>query len=101
MSLTAPQRTLRARLAAHEKWSRHDPKEGTAVARAAYRERFHRQVREEAAARGEQLTEEEVTRRAESALKAHMTRLAYRSAKARRTKQADELERQAVEGGER
>jgi hypothetical protein len=86
-------------MAAHEKWSRHDPKEGTSAARAAWRGRFERQVRDEATARGEELTEQEVARRAESALKAHMTRLAYRSAKARRIKAADELEREVAEEG--
>jgi hypothetical protein len=94
MALSAPERTLRARLAAYEKWATHDPKGGTAAARAAFRARFASEVDPDGV-----LDPAERARRAESAFRAHMTRLAFKSAKARRTRAADELERQVSEGG--
>jgi hypothetical protein len=79
VSLSPAERSLHARLAAHTKWARYDPKEGTAAARDAFLERFEREVDPDRL-----LTPEERRRRAEHAKKAHFTRLALLSAKARR-----------------
>ena len=78
VALDALGRTLNARQAAHSRWAKHDPVEGTAPARAGWRKRFERQVDEDAKTRGEVLAPNERARRAESAMKAHMTRLALR-----------------------
>lgn len=78
MSLTPAQRALRARLAAYEKWSRHDPVAGTAAARAAFADRFTRQVDPDGV-----LPEDERLRRADSAKRAYFTRLALASSRAR------------------
>lgn len=83
MSLSAAGRQQRARIAGLTRSSRYDGHEVVAKARAAFDERFRREVIELAAERGEELTEAEVARRAQAALKAHMARLAFRSAKAR------------------
>lgn len=64
--------------------SRHRGEDTTRAARQAFRERFERQVDEEAAARGETLEPAERARRAEAAMKVHMMRLAEKSAAARR-----------------
>jgi hypothetical protein len=80
MPLTAEQRTIRARLAAHTRWAGEDPAENAARGQAGLRARFDREVRE--AAPG--LTEAEYARRAESAYLAHMAGLALASSKARR-----------------
>lgn len=77
MSLTPAERTLRARLAAHAGHAQ--GKTNTAPARAAFRERFEKEVDPEG-----ELDPNERARRAEHALKAHMTGLALKSAKARR-----------------
>jgi hypothetical protein len=77
-------RTLRARLGAHALHAKHDPRETTAAARRAFLSKFERQVVQDAAARGEALTDAEIERRATHARKAHFTRLALRSAMARR-----------------
>ena len=74
---------LRARLAAHAKWSQADPVEGTAKARATFLLRFIDEVDP-----NRELPEPERLRRAEHARKAYFTRLALASAKARR-KQAE------------
>lgn len=78
-NLSPAERTLRARLAAHTKWATHDPVEGTAKARAAFLDRFDREVDPDGV-----LDPVERARRAEHARKAHMARLALASAKARR-----------------
>jgi len=78
VSLTPAQRALRARLAAYEKWSRHDPVAGTAAARAAFADRFTRQVDPDGV-----LPEDERLRRADSAKRAYFTRLALASSRAR------------------
>jgi len=80
--------TLRARLAAHEMHARHDSKAVSQPARDAFMRRFARQVREDAAARGEKLSAAEVDRRAEHLKTAHFTRMALASAKARRRRKA-------------
>lgn len=80
--LTAAERTLRARLAAHSKWATHDPLEGTAKARAAFLNRFEQEVDPTGA-----LDPAERRRRAEHARKAYFARLALKSAQARRRKE--------------
>jgi hypothetical protein len=72
-------RRLRARLAAHSRWARHDPKVGTVAARAAFEKRFLDEVD-----RDRVLTEDERLRRAQSARKAYYTRLTLQSAQSRR-----------------
>lgn len=82
--MSRPQdRVLQARLAAHVRWSREDPKEGTRAARAAFNDRFTREVVEAARERDEKLTPVEIDRRAQHARKAYMTRLALKSAQSR------------------
>lgn len=73
-------RSLIARLAAHESWARTaDPSARTEPARRAMLDRFERQVDPEGV-----LSPEERARRAGHARKAYSTRLALRSAQARR-----------------
>ena len=82
LSLTPAQRSLRGRLAAATLWANTaDPSARTAPARAAFLDRFERQVDPDGA-----LTPEARARRAEHARKAHFARMALRSAKARRAK---------------
>lgn len=78
-SLTPEQRTLRARIAAHTRWSREDPASNAARGQAGLLARFGREVRE--AEPG--LSEAEYERRAASAYQAHMAALALASSKAR------------------
>lgn len=81
-NLTPVERTLRARLAAHESWAATaDPAKRTAPARKAALDRFERQVDPDGA-----LDPAERQRRAESARKAYFTRLALASTKARRAR---------------
>lgn len=72
-------RSARARFAAHELHSQRDSREITAKARAAFQERFERQVDPTGA-----LSVPERLRRAAHARKAYFTRLGYLSGKARR-----------------
>lgn len=76
--LTAEQRVLRARLAAHAMHSQNDSREVTAPARAAFLAGFERDVDPEG-----ELPPEERARRAEQARRAHFTRLALASSRAR------------------
>jgi hypothetical protein len=76
---TPEQRALAARIAAHSKWATTDATEGTAAARAAFLDRFQREVDPDGT-----LPPAERARRAEHARKAYFTRLAMASAKARR-----------------
>jgi hypothetical protein len=79
-SLTPKERSLRARLAAHSSWAAtSDPSARTAPARAAFLDRFARQVDPDGT-----LTPEERARRAEHARKAYYQRLALKSALSRR-----------------
>jgi hypothetical protein len=78
---TPQQRALAARVAAHSKWSKTDPVEGTAAARQAFLDRFEREVDPLGL-----LDPAERHRRAEHARKAYFTRLALASAKARSSK---------------
>lgn len=78
--LTPAERTLRARLAAHQSWAATpDPAKRLAPARAAFRARFEHEVDPDGT-----LDPAERARRAEHAHRAHMSRLALASAKARR-----------------
>ncbi len=73
-------RSLMARLAAHESWARTtDPSARTEPARRALLDRFEREVDPDGL-----LPAEERARRAGHARKAYFTRLALRSAQARR-----------------
>lgn len=77
---TPAQRALHARLASHSRWAKTaDPAAATAPARAAFLDRFERQVDPDGT-----LPPEERRRRAEHARKAYFLRLAMASAKARR-----------------
>lgn len=87
--LSAEQRSLRAKLAAHAMHAQHDSQGVTTNARATFMGSFERTVIEQAEANGEQLTDAEVAKRAEHLRKAHMYRLALASAKARRKRAAE------------
>jgi hypothetical protein len=81
-SLSPAERSLRARLAAHEKWARtSNTTAATAPARQAFLDSFERQVDPDGT-----LTPAERARRAESARKAYYLRLALKSAQARRAR---------------
>jgi hypothetical protein len=77
--LTPAERTLRARRAAHVRWSKHDSHAHAAKMREGLERRFFDQVDP-----NRSLPEGERRRRAEQARKAHYTDLAYKSARARR-----------------
>lgn len=70
---------MRARLAAHVMHSRNDPREITAAARAAFLDRFEREVDPD-----NELDPEERARRAAHLRKAYFVRLGMKSAAARR-----------------
>lgn len=76
---TPEQRALRARLAAYSMHARHDPKETTRQARAAFEDRFLRQVDPD-----NTLPAAERERRASAARRAYFTRLALESSRRRR-----------------
>jgi hypothetical protein len=78
--LTPAQRSIRATIAAHTRWSREDPSVNGERGQAGLRARFDREAR--AADPG--LTDAEYARRAEQLYKAHMAALAFASSKARR-----------------
>ena len=79
--LTPSERSLRARLAAHELHASRDSRKLTENARTAFLARFERQVDPDGT-----LHPVERARRAEHAKKAHMLRLALKSAEARKHK---------------
>lgn len=81
MALSPTERSLRARLGAHALHAKHDSRELTAPARAAFLARFEDEVDPERV-----LSEPERKRRAEHARRAHMTRLSFASARARKRK---------------
>jgi hypothetical protein len=83
------ERALRARLAAHAMHGRHDARQTTAKARAAFLARFERLADPE-----ERLPPAERQRRAQQLRSAYFARLALASAKARRAR------RPATKGGE-
>ncbi len=78
MALSPEQRSLRARTAAHTRWSREDPRPAMEVVREGYFARFENEVDPDRL-----LSDEERHRRAQSALRAHMSRLALASSRAR------------------
>ncbi len=84
--LSPAERALRARLAAHAMHAKHDARETTAKARAAFLARFEAQVDPDGT-----LPPKERRRRAEHARSAHFTRLAYAAAKARRQRRNREV----------
>jgi hypothetical protein len=81
--LSPAERSLRARLAAHAMHARHDARETTNAARAAFLARFEAEVDPDGV-----LPPDERRRRAEHARRAYFTRLALASAKARRSKRS-------------
>lgn len=81
--LTPAERSLRARIGAYALHAQHDPRQTTAAARAAFLQRFVREVDPHL-----RLTAPERLRRAEAARKAYFTRLAYRSARRRNRRRA-------------
>ena len=82
-ALTAEERVWRARLAAHVMHARHDGREVTAKARAAFLARFEREADPDGT-----LPIDERRRRAEQLRKAHFARLALASSKARKARRA-------------
>ena len=76
---TPSERVLAGRIGAYVVHSRYDSRELTAAARAAFRDKFQREVDPDGT-----LPPAERARRAEMARKAHYARLALKSAKARR-----------------
>lgn len=80
MTLTAAERTMRARAAAYAKWAQADLAEVSRKASEAWWRRFERKVDPDGV-----LSESERTRRAQAASKAQMTMAAYKSAQVRRT----------------
>ncbi|GGO70679.1 hypothetical protein [Nonomuraea cavernae] len=79
MPLTPEQRAMRARLAAHVRWSKaRDRSAELAKARETFMSRFEKEVDPNG-----EMTPETRALAAESARKAYFTRLAYRSARAR------------------
>ena len=88
--MTAAQRRMRARAAAHARWAKEDGVEGTAKARAAFMSKFEQQVDPDGV-----LPEEERQRRATAARKAHFTTLALKSSQARSERAAQRKARYA------
>jgi hypothetical protein len=81
--LTAEQRSLRASIAANTRWSRENPGPTIARANAGRLAKYEREVRADAEANGEHLTDDELARRVRNAITADMRRLALKSSKAR------------------
>jgi hypothetical protein len=76
--LTQHQRTLRARAAAHARWSKESPDEHLPRARQAFMDRFERQVDPDGV-----LPPAERARRAAHARTAYFTDLAFKSSRVR------------------
>lgn len=87
-TLSPQERSDRNRIGAYTLHSRYDSRELTAPARAAFDARFEKEVRRQAEADGEILSDQEVARRSGHLKKAHFYRLAMKSAKARRKRAA-------------
>jgi hypothetical protein len=77
--LAPAQRSIRAKIAAHTRWSAEDGKANAQRAQAGLRTKFSREIRE----LFPDLPDQEIERRAESAYRAHMQKLALKSSKAR------------------
>ena len=83
-SLTPEQRSLRSQMAVHQSWANTaDRSARTAPGRAAFNDRFEREVDPDGV-----LDPAERAKRAEHARKAYFLRLAFESAKVRRAKAA-------------
>jgi len=82
-SLTPSDRALRGRIGAFRLHARRDPRETTAAARAAFLDKFEREVDPD-----RQLSAAERQRRATAARRAHFAQLAYRSSLKRRRNEA-------------
>lgn len=76
-NLTPEQRTMRARLAAHARWAKEDPRPAVERGQAGLLAKFEREVDPDGV-----LPPSERARRAKSALRAHMVRLAFLKSKA-------------------
>lgn len=76
--LTPEQRSQRAKIAAHIRWSKEDPAPNAARGQAGLTARFEREVDPDGT-----LPPAERARRVESARKAHFARMAFQSARAR------------------
>jgi len=83
---------LRGRIGAYALHARHDPRQTTAPARAAFLKRFEHDVDPDGV-----LPEAERLRRAECARKAHFARLALKSARARAKGRIREKKNAAVD----
>lgn len=82
--LNAAERSMRARMAAHQSWAvTADPVARTSAARDSFMLRFEAEVDPDGV-----LAPADRARRAESARRAYFASLAYRSARARRAKAA-------------
>jgi hypothetical protein len=82
LALSSAERQLRSRIAAHISWANTpDPAARTAAGRAAFLDRFEKQVDPDGT-----LSPDERARRAEHARKAYFASLALKSAQARRRK---------------
>ena len=80
--LTPPERSIRAQIAAHERWAKTpDRTSATAPARRALEAKFEREVDPDG-----KLSPIERAKRVENARKAYYARLALKSAEARRRK---------------
>jgi hypothetical protein len=79
--LSLAEMALRGRIGAYVMHSRHDPRETTKAGRAAFMDKFIKEVDPDLS-----LPEDERLRRAESARKAHFARMALKSAQARAKK---------------
>jgi hypothetical protein len=81
VNLSPEQRTLRARAAAHARWSKESPDQHLPKARKAFMDRFARQVDPDGV-----LSESERARRTDHARTAYFTALALKSSIARSQK---------------
>jgi hypothetical protein len=95
--LTPAERTLRAKIAAHQSWAQTENRSArTANARRALLDKFERRADPEGT-----LAPAERARRAESLRAAHYARLAYLSARARRRRGAMDKRESTRPGGAR
>jgi hypothetical protein len=91
--MTPSERSLRARIGAYAMHARNDPRQTTASARAAFLERFVREVDPHRS-----LAAPERHRRAEAARKAYFSRLAYASARRRNRRRRSRNARHPTDG---
>lgn len=84
-TLTSSERVLRARLAAHKRWSQEDPQANAVRAQAGLLDKFRREI---VAEQGD-IAEPELTRRAQARRREHMTRIAFKRSRAARKKGGD------------